>query len=134
MSLSTLAIKRYMNSLMYARVRVRNIEWDTDGAKVKLPDEAVVEIKFGSDNIGRRIDNVPYFKDGTVLEELVNNALSDKYGFTHFGYEIVGILYMEDDCSSLVSYDSKVFGKKEMEDEKFLTRFFELEPDAIKHY
>lgn len=129
MSLS--AIKRYMNSLMYARVRVRNIEWDTDGAEVDLPDEAVVRIEVSNDDIQRTENGGLQFKDDEILNELINNALSDKYGFCHFGYEIVGILYMENDRLSFGSYDTKVFGEKEMDDDDFLTDFFELEPGSI---
>ena len=57
------------------QVRFYDIQWDTDGEKVDLPAECVLEVD-----------------DDIDLEEEGADALSDEYGFCVFGcnFEVIG--------------------------------------------
>lgn len=54
------------------KIKITNIKWDTDGQKVKLPKEEIYEI-----------DN-DYLTD--ILEDDMNDYLSDKYGYCMDSY------------------------------------------------
>ena len=55
---------------------VYNIEYDTDGAKVKLPDR--LEIQLPDDT------------DPEDVEQLLSDEISNITGFCHFGFLIEG--------------------------------------------
>jgi len=56
---------------------VYNIEYDTDGAKVKLPDRLEIELP----------DDIT---DPDEIAEELSDAISDITGFCHFGFMIEG--------------------------------------------
>ena len=58
------------------KFRVYDIDWDTDGEDVDLPDEVVVDVP---DEI------VGYGDDGDV-NDYISDWLSDEYGFCHNGF------------------------------------------------
>jgi len=55
---------------------VYNIEYDTDGAKVKLPDRLEIEL--------------PDDTDPEDVEQLLSDEISNITGFCHFGFLIEG--------------------------------------------
>ena len=55
---------------------VYNIEYDTDGAKVKLPDRLEIEL--------------PDYTDPEDVEQLLSDEISNITGFCHFGFLIEG--------------------------------------------
>ena len=55
---------------------VYNIEYDTDGAKVKLPDRLEIEL--------------PDDTDPEDVEQLLSDEISNITGFCHFGFMIEG--------------------------------------------
>lgn len=54
------------------KYRCFNIQWDTDGHRVKLPKEIIVEVDA---------------EDEDEVEELLSDALSDKTGYCHKGFD-----------------------------------------------
>lgn len=62
----------------FITVNVYNIEWETDGAEVDLPEQVEIVLETETD-------------DGDELSDLISDELSDEYGFLHngFDYEIV---------------------------------------------
>ena len=55
---------------------VYNIKYDTDGAKVKLPDRLEIEL--------------PDDTDPEDVEQLLSDEISNITGFCHFGFLIEG--------------------------------------------
>ena len=55
---------------------VYNIEYDTDGAKVELPDRLEIEL--------------PDDTDPEDVEQLLSDEISNITGFCHFGFLIEG--------------------------------------------
>ena len=55
------------------KIKITNIDWDTDGEKVKLPSEETFEI------------NNDYIPD--IIEDEMNDYLSDKYGYCMYSYD-----------------------------------------------
>lgn len=60
-------------------VQVSDIRWDTDNL-AGLPKEVIIAIDIGIDE-----DE----SDNEIMDEYVSNMLSDKFGFTHFGFSYV---------------------------------------------
>lgn len=55
------------------KYRCFNIVWDTDGRRVRLPKEVVVEVEAD-------------LEDGE-LEDALSDAISDKTGWCHKGFD-----------------------------------------------
>lgn len=81
-------LKDYFNHLTQQpekrKVHVTSIEWDADDEEKKennLPEDFVIEVSLGDADMD----------DEDVASEVIGDAISDKYGFTHdgFKYEIV---------------------------------------------
>lgn len=57
------------------KVKVFDIDWDTDGEDVELPLEIELEI------------DDKFVNDEDELSEVICDYLSDEYGFCHFGFD-----------------------------------------------
>lgn len=57
------------------KVKVFDIDWDTDGEDVELPSEIEVEV------------DDEFADDEDELSEVIGDYLSDEYGFCHFGFD-----------------------------------------------
>lgn len=71
-----------MNTLIKSDMRyiITNIEYDTDGEEVDLPETLTVDIP-----------NDDFVKmDEEEVDEYISNDISDQTGFCHKGYSIVG--------------------------------------------
>ena len=59
---------------------VTNIEWDTDGMKIKgLPEEVLIEASYLEDYIEDEED----FED---IEDIIGDILSNHYGWCLYGF------------------------------------------------
>jgi hypothetical protein len=62
---------------MAKKIIVTDIEYDTDGLKVKLPKTLVIEIP-------------DVLTDKEEIEEFISDEISNETGFCHLGFRIKG--------------------------------------------
>ena len=79
------------------KILVQNIKWDTDGEKVNLPKE--VEYDNPSITMMKNFFEEDY--------EAVSDALSNDYGFCHFGFDIE-LVADDDEQDDIISVISEI--------------------------
>lgn len=95
------------------KIKITNIKWDTDGQKVKLPKEEIYEI-----------DN-DYLTD--ILEDDMNDYLSDKYGYCMDSYNC-------EILNDVVVVNEDVANIKNLIEDVMCANFCEDDPKTYLHY
>ena len=96
------------------KVHVTSVDWDTDGEEADLPQEFDLEVEHYED---------------TDLDDEVSDAISDKYGFCHFGFNYIN----EDvDLDELGGEALETEDLEPAEEEKKIELELEIKDDKIE--